>query len=199
MADVPDGFAANRRLYAQMRPDDASLAHLLALLGSVSSAGPHGLRPVPRSQLHLTLIHFGKVRDVYRVIRSATGISLAAYEEALEGYIGRTEALLPPASFRLQPVHLSGFGANGRTLVVEYAPTPELSALHAALLAELEDFLAGCGIEDTAGFMAGDPNFMFAPTLRPHITLARGYTGPPPVLPLAPVTLTPMPVVYPGR
>ncbi|MCC3275071.1 2'-5' RNA ligase family protein [Arthrobacter sp. zg-Y20] len=199
MPEHRTGFDANRRLYAQMQPDAGSLAHLLALRDSLTSGAPRGTRPVPRGQLHLTLIHFGKVLDVHRVISAATGISLPDYGQLLAGYIERTEALLPEDSFRLQPVHLTGFGAHGRTLVAEYAPTPQLAALHAALLTELTGFLAACGIGDTAGFMAGDPNFMFAQTLRPHITLARGYTGEPPALPLAPVTLTPMPVVYPGH
>ncbi|MDN3904254.1 hypothetical protein [Arthrobacter sp. YD2] len=193
------GFDANRRLYAQMRPDGGSLAHLLALQQAVAAAAPRGVRPVPSRQLHLTLIHFGKVLDVYRVITAATGISLPDYARLLEGYIERTESLLPATAFHLQPVRAAGFGAHGRTLAVEYAPTPELSALHAGLLEELEGFLAACGIAGTASFMAGDPNFMFARTLRPHITLVRGYTGPPPGLELGRVTLIPMPVVYPGR
>ncbi|WP_146364389.1 2'-5' RNA ligase family protein [Arthrobacter yangruifuii] len=192
----PPGFDANLRLYAQMKPDAASLAHLVSLQGVLPSGG----RLVPRRQLHGTLIHFGKVMDVYRVIREETGISRAAYEPLLGGYIARTEALLPSSSsFRLEPAGLAGFGARGSTLVVEYQPTAELTALHGQLFTVLVDFLTACGVSDTAAFLAADPNFMFASTLRPHITLARGYSGPLPALPLEPVRLIPMPVVYPGH
>ena len=189
------GFDANLRLYAQMQPNAASLAHLLSL----QAALPPGARLVPHRQLHLTLIHFGKVLDVYRILAAATGIALPAYEDQLTGYIARTEALLPADSFRLDPLGFAGFGARGRTLVIEYLPTPELASLHADLCAELVRFLAACGIADTAEFMAGDPNFMHAAVLRPHITLARSYAGTLPDVPPVPVSLTPMPVVYPGR
>ena len=211
MPESPAGFDTNRRLYAQMRPDDPSLDHLLALQEAAAAqpgvehdalrhpARARAPRPVPRRQLHLTLIHFGKVLDVHRVISTVTGISLPAYEKLLPGYIARTEALLPGTSFRLQPVGAAGFGAHGRTLVVEYEPAPELTALHSALLQELESFLGECGITDTGAFMAQDANFMYARTLRPHITLVRGYTGPVPALDLEPVTLASMPVVYPGH
>ena len=193
------GFDANLRLYAQMQPDAASLAHLLSLQEALAAGAPRGARPVPRRQLHLTLIHFGKVLDVYRIIHGAGGIVLPDYERLLSGYIDRTEALLPAASFRLEPVGLAGFGAHGRVLAAEYRPTPELTALHTQLLGELTAFLADCGVADTSAFMASDPNFRFATVLRPHITLARGFAGSPPELPLQPVTLSPMPVVYPGR
>ncbi|UWX96061.1 2'-5' RNA ligase family protein [Arthrobacter zhaoxinii] len=189
------GFDANLRLYAQMEPDGASLAHLLSL----QDALPAGTRRVPRRQLHATLIHFGKVMDVYRVISAETGISRSAYDQLLGGYIARTEALLPPSAFRLDPLGTAGFGARGSTLVVEYQPSLELTALHGELYEVLVDFLAACGVSDSAAFMASDPNFMFAAALRPHITLARGYLGAVPPLRLEPVTLTPMPVVYPGH
>ncbi|MCC9145715.1 MULTISPECIES: 2'-5' RNA ligase family protein [unclassified Arthrobacter] len=187
------GFDSNLRLYAQLQPDAASLAHLLSLRQAVSAPA----RPVPRHQLHLTLIHFGKVLDVYRIISAQTGIELPAYKQLLSGYIARTEKLLPMDSFRLEPAGLAGFGARGTTLVVEYLPSPEITALHRELYAVLAGFLADCGVADTVGFMASDPNFMFASQLRPHITLARGFSGALPALPLETVTLKPMPVMYP--
>ncbi|MCC9204434.1 2'-5' RNA ligase family protein [Arthrobacter sp. zg-Y769] len=195
MPESRPGFDANLRLYAQMQPDAPSLAHLLSL----QQALPPGTRLVPRRQLHGTLIHFGKVLDVYRVISTETGISLPAYERLLAGYIARTEALLPAATFRLEPVGFAGFGARGSTLVVEYLPSAELTALHGELHAALVDFLAACGVSGTEAFMAADPNLMFASTLRPHISLARGFAGALPSLPLESVTLQPMPVVYPGH
>ena len=195
MPESRPGFDANLRLYAQMQPDGPSLAHLLSLQESL----PAGTRLVPRRQLHLTLIHFGKVLDVHRAVSRQSGISLPDYEELLTGYIARTEAMLPAVPFRLEPAGFAGFGGRGSTLVVEYLATPELDALHRKLYGELVDFLEAAGIADTAAFMAHDSNFMFASALRPHISLARGYTGALPSLPLESVTLQPMPVVYPGH
>lgn len=195
MPESRPGFDANLRLYAQMQPDGPSLAHLLSLQEPL----PAGTRPVPRRQLHLTLIHFGKVLDVYRVINAQTGLSRSAYEGLLAGYIARTEALLPAVSFHLEPVGFAGFGTRGSTLAVEYLPTPELALLHRELYGELVGFLGAAGIRDTDAFMAGDPNFRHAGTLRPHISLARGFAGALPSLPLESVTLQPMPVVYPGH
>ncbi|MCQ1956297.1 2'-5' RNA ligase family protein [Arthrobacter sp. zg-Y826] len=195
MPESRPGFDANLRLYAQMQPDGPSLAHLLSL----QQALPDGTRLVPRPQLHLTLIHFGKVLDVHRAINAQTGISRSAYEQLLAEYIARTEALLPAVSFRLEPAGFAGFGTRGSTLVVEYVPTPELALLHRELYGALVGFLGAAGIRDPAAFMAGDPNFMHAGTLRPHISLARGFAGALPSLPLKSVTLQPMPVVYPGH
>lgn len=188
----PD-LAANIRLYAQMRPDDKGLEHLELLQRSL----PAGTRLLPRRQLHLTLIHFGKVMDVFRVVSAAGSISLEDYHGLLAGYIRSTEALLPEREFVVQPLGMAGFGNSGRTLVIEYAPAADLARLHARLFRVLRNFLASCGIADVDGFMAADPNFMFASSLRPHITLARGYTGLQPDLRLEPVTLRPLPVVYP--
>lgn len=193
---VPPGhpdLEANIRLYAQMRPDQEGLEHLESLQRSL----PAGTRLLPRRQLHLTLIHFGKVLDVFRVVSAAGGVGLDDYRELLAGYIRSTEELLPERNFVVQPLGVAGFGNSGRTLVAEYAPAADLARLHARLYRVLRDFLAACGIADVDGFMAADPNFMFASSLRPHITLARGYTGPQPNLRLRPVTLRPLPVVYP--
>ncbi|MCC3291528.1 2'-5' RNA ligase family protein [Arthrobacter sp. zg-Y1110] len=195
MPESRRGFDANLRLYAQMQPDGPSLAHLLSLQESL----PAGTRLVPRKQLHLTLIHFGKVLDVHRAVNAQTGISRSAYEQLLAGYVARTEALLPAVSFRLGPVGFAGFGTRGSTLVVEYLPTPDLALLHRDLYRELVGFLGAAGIRDTAAFIAGDPNFIHAGTLRPHISLARGFAGALPSLQLESVTLQPMPVVYPGH
>ena len=201
MPESRPGFDANLRLYAQMQPDGPSLAHLLSLQESL----PAGTRLVPRRQLHLTLIHFGKVRDVYAVVAAATGISAAEYEELLACYVAQTEAGMPVRPVVLEPAVLSRFGRHGRTLVLEYFPSAVLMQSHAAAFAALQKFLRGCGIEDVEAFTAADPNFMFASRLRPHITLSRGFAGtlPAPVHAASPevfhlesVRLESMPVVY---
>lgn len=205
----PAGFlAANPRLYTQLRPGPASLAHLAAVQRELAGesaapdAGRTGPRWVPVDQLHLTLIHFGKVLDVYAVLTTATGVGWPDYGRLLEAYIRDTEALLPAAWFRLEPLALARFGRHGRTLVAEYRPDPALAAVHARAYAALTEFLRGCGISDPAAFTAQDPNFMFAAGLRPHITLCRNFEGTVPgtdVLPLLPVMVRPLPVLYPPK
>lgn len=213
-------LAGNRRLYAQLRPDAESLEHLrelqqdLAARPEVNDGGAP--RWIPERQVHLTLIHFGKVRDVYAVISAAADISREEYEELLAGYVAETEAAMPQQPVLLEPAVLSRFGRHGRTLVLEYFPSAALLHSHTLAYAALETFLNACGITDVPAFTAEDPNFMFSSRLRPHITLARGFTGTLPApqrrqdvpsdgllqtgrsITPAPVRLESMPVVYPG-
>lgn len=189
-------WGTDPRIYAQMRPDAASLAHLRSLQEALPRRP--GLRLATPARLHLTLIHFGRVRDVHAVLQAAVpGLDEEVFTAALGEYLQATRAVLPARSVTFDPVGTAGFGPGGRVLVVEYRPAPELLAVHAALYAVLERFLHRCGVQDIDAFTAGDPNFRHAARLRPHITLARGWNGAPPALsPLEPVTLEPMPVLY---
>lgn len=204
-------LSGNRRLYAQLRPDPESLTHLMKLQQDLAALPEinDGGRPrwVSERQLHLTLIHFGKVRDVYAVVSVATGIAREDYEVLLADYVAETEAAMPGQPVVLEPAVLSRFGRHGRTLVLEYFPSAALMQSHAAAFAALAAFLRRCGIADVEAFTAADPNFMFASRLRPHITLSRAFAG---VLPaflpgsgdgagafqLTHVRLESMPVVY---
>ncbi|MBO0907643.1 2'-5' RNA ligase family protein [Arthrobacter sunyaminii] len=174
-------LSGNRRLYAQMRPDAGSLELILALQQALAARTQvnDGGRPrwVPERQVHLTLIHFGKVRDVYAVVSAAGNISWDEYEERLAAYVAATEAAMPREPILLEPAVLSRFGRHGRTLVLEYFPSSALLRAHERAYAALEVFLNSCGIPDVGAFTAADPNFMFASALRPHITLARGFAG----------------------
>lgn len=174
-------LSGNRRLYAQLRPDAGSLEPVLALQQSLAALpevnGSGGPRWIPERQIHLTLIHFGKVRDVYAAVSAAGGISWDEYEDRLEDYVAATEAAMPREPILLEPAVLSRFGRHGRTLVLEYFPSSALLLAHERAYAALEDFLRSCGIADASTFTAADPNFMFASGLRPHITLARGFGG----------------------
>ena len=210
-------LAQNRRLYAQLRPDADSLEQVKRLQQSLAEhpGVNDGGRPrwIPERQIHLTLIHFGKVRDVYAAVSAAAEVSWDTYEELLADYVRETEAAMPRQPVVLEPAVLSRFGRHGRTLVLEYFPSSALMSAHERAYGVLVDFLHSCGIEDAAAFTAADPNFMFASGLRPHITLARGFAGTLPAptrgvqggsLPVvgapipATVRLESMPVVYTG-
>ena len=177
----PGYLSGNRRLYAQLRPDAQSLELVVALQQALAALPEvnDGGRPrwIPARRLHLTLIHFGKVRDVYSAVSAVADVSWEQYEDYLAAYVAQTEAAMPREPVLLEPAVLSRFGRHGRTLVVEYFPSSALMQAHERAYAVLEDFLHSCGIADAGAFTVADPNFMFASRLRPHITLARGFAG----------------------
>lgn len=188
---------SNIRLYAQMKPDDDSLAHLQNLQNSLPKQ-TRG-RSVPLQGIHLTLIHYGKVDDVYAVITKHSAISYDRYRELLHDYITTTERLLQMGPISLKPKGFARFGSREGTLVIEYLPDDVLLQAHAGMYDALCVFLVCCGIRDIDEFIAGDINFMHAPILKPHITLCKGYEGALPTLRLHPVTLHSMPMVYPPK
>ena len=183
----------NVRLYAQLRPEGDGLAHLEEIqhtlpaeaCGRLTSAG----------QLHMTMIHFGRIKDVFETIRRVTDISWERYSQLLAAYIQDTTGLMPEEPFLAQPAGYARFGQRGGTLVIEYTVPRRLIELQAGMYDVLRDFLTACGIRDAEAFMAGDLNFMHARVLRPHITLCKGYQGELPSAPLRPVRLQSSPTV----
>lgn len=186
----------NIRVYAQLKPDQAGLEHLL----SVQSALPPQERgyAVSARQLHLTLIHFGKVFEIYDRLQTAVpDVTYETYETNLKAYIAGSEAAMPQHSITLRPSGFALFGNSHATLVVTYDTNQELLEAHQAQYWLLVSFLKKCGLEDPEGFMKKDVNFMFAQEPKPHITLYKNYGSALPTLALLPVTLLSMPTVYP--
>lgn len=178
-----------------MKPDHVSLEHLKYLQKQLPAQ--QGGFAQPERALHMTLIHFGKVRDVFTVITNLTSIPFEDYVRQLEWYIQETIKILPAQSFELTPLQLSGFGLQGRTLVAEYEAPPALHDVHDELYTVLKKFLAVCGISDVEAFMKNDRNFMHAQNLKAHITLYKGFGGSIPDLTLLPITVEAMKLVYP--
>lgn len=186
----------NIRLYAQMRPDETSLQHLSDIQRALPSQ-PRGYA-VPAKRMHVTLIHFGKIHEIYALLQRSTGIKHDDYIRLLTGYIKNTNSLLPVGTHRLEPLRWAAFGEHGNTLVIEYMPETELQSVHAKLSEVLQQFLRDCGVQDVEGFMAKDPNFKQALTFRPHLTLYKGYFSALPDLSLSPISLETMPLLYPA-
>lgn len=185
----------NIRLYAQMKPDLDGVRHL----ADVQSSLPEQKRgrAVAPKQLHMTLIHFGKVHDVFETLHAQTGISYADYAPRLAQYIKQSNTLLPAEPAVIHPRGFAFYGQRGGTLVIE-CETPEwIIETHARLVETLREFFSACGIGDIDEFMAGDINFMHVGELRAHITLYKGYAGDPPNVELMPVRVRPTPFVYP--
>ena len=66
---------------------------------------------------------------------------------------------------------------NTNTLVIRYRLTPEIKKLHQICLNILIQFFKICGIDNVETFMNLDPNFKNALTIKPHLTVAKAYSG----------------------
>ncbi|PLS81618.1 hypothetical protein CYG49_01625, partial [Candidatus Saccharibacteria bacterium] len=149
-----------------------------------------------QKQLHLTLIHFGRVHDIYQNISSVSDISYAEYEGLLTEYIEESESLLPTNPVTISPTAFGGFGSKGKTLALEFEPPDTLLETHQNLYQVLRKFLKNCRIEDVDSFMKDNPNLEHAHALKPHITLCRGFKGRAVDPPLQDVVLLPVPTIY---
>ena len=174
------------RLYVQLTPDAATTDYLQRLQRQVVTSG----RPLPAQHLHLTIIHFGKIGDMYHDIHRESGVSRSAYDDALWDYIERSQQALPKTPIILHPHHLELFGARRSTLVLRTTSTDTLEDAHKLLYQYLRDFLRRCDIDDIDTFIVGNHNLRYAPTLIPHITLARGFTAELPAVTVEPTPLT---------
>lgn len=147
-------------------------------------------------ELHLTLIHFGKVPDIYRTLSAYAHFDDNRFKTSLEQYVTATQALLPYRLDRLKCTGYSLFGSNNTTLVARFIATEELVSLHNALVDVLREFFRSIGIADPDTFMKRDPNFMYATELRPHVTLYKGYSGRLPIQQLEAIDFIGMDVLY---
>lgn len=185
----------NIRLYAQMKPDDDGVSHLADVQRQLPKQARG--RAVSLKQLHMTLIHFGKVYDVYEILQQKTGISYDEYAIRLKYYIQQTNILLPTGPAIIQPKGFARYGQRGGTLVIEYDVPTWIIEAHGKLVGVLRQFFDSCGVKNIDEFMTEDINFMHASELKAHITIYKGYTGSLPEIELRPVRIFTTPLVYP--
>ncbi|HEX8390059.1 MAG TPA: 2'-5' RNA ligase family protein [Candidatus Saccharimonadales bacterium] len=183
---------SNRRLYAQLRPDDNGLQHLIALQALIDNG-----KLVAPDALHLTLIHYGKVSEMYDDISAVSGIDRTSYMAALGRFVQTIEQILPQQPLLLQPSGFDKFGPGGMSLVIRYDATSKLRMIHACLYDELSRLLRTIGITDVDTFVQDNSNLQFTRVFRPHVTIALGYeTTPLPTTTLKSVYFKAMPIVY---
>ena len=160
------------RLYFQYRPTPTSQEQLLQWQALASTANPQA-RSVAPERLHVTILHFGILADVYRELtEQQPPLSWDTYIQAAEQLFNEGQRHLP-ATLSVAAEQFALFGPQSGVLGVLCSQPPELVAAHRAVRTCLEAFLQSCGIAHPRGFMQGSPNFRFAVELRPHISLLR--------------------------
>lgn len=184
----------DKRIYVQLQPDERGIDDLVAIQRELDSSRTGRL--MPPEELHMTVIHFGKSRDVLAAVRRESEIDEATYDDRLAEYVGRTQNILTDDTYDLTPAGFGHFGARGKTLVIRYEAPPELAELHSRAYSELTRFLGACGIADPETFVRHDPNFKNSRELKPHVTLYKGYEGRVPDIELGHIAVRFMKLVY---
>ncbi|RYZ89527.1 MAG: hypothetical protein EOP06_09215 [Proteobacteria bacterium] len=186
------------KLYVQLQPDQAAMQQLQSLQTQLDPAAS----AVSMDQLHMTIIHFGKIQKLIDSVSCRLKISEADLLECtnhlVQAWSMRLEAI-EDASIAMKSTAHSLFGVNHTTYVVEFE-APELAIqLHSECLLDLKAYFRTIGIADPTTFMQQDFNFQHALTLRPHVTIAKHYTGStPPAMPNTPIAASfhTMQIVY---
>lgn len=186
----------NVRVYSQLAPNESSVNKLINLQNKLQLK--KGQKRMRASEFHLTIIHFGKSWDVFKTVNAKTGVAREVFDAHLETFITRCEASIPSDDVLLTHTSYAKFGLRGQTLVAKFRCTDELRKVHAHQLMHLQDFFMCCGINDVDIFMANDPNFKYALSLEPHITIQKGYQGGLPTDSLDDITCHFMPMRYPA-
>lgn len=165
-------FSGDQRVYLQYKPNTESLTHLTSWQKSAIKENPQA-RPVRSDRLHLTVIHVGIIQDVYRELSAhLPNLDWTTYIGALHDFITQSQALLPEHIY-VRPEGFAMFGHNSSVLAIAVTPDTGLEQAHAHSLERLKQFFIDCGMEFPVPFMQGSPNFRYALTLRPHISLLK--------------------------
>lgn len=165
-------IAKHHRLYLQYRPDDAAHERLMTWQRKVMAVNPQA-RPIAAERIHLTVIHFGIIADVLRELREQLpSLDEAVFFRALDVFLVDSQAVLPEQA-QLIPEQISLFGQTGSVVALSCRAGGQLTAAHQATLEHLKAFFRSVGISEPVGFMQGSPNFRFALTFRPHLSLAK--------------------------
>lgn len=132
---------------------------------------------MPAHELHLTLLHIGKLDEMYAELRAAgADLSFAAFEAEADTFI-RTVMPLLPAQTAVRAERCSHFGPKRTALVLRVRVDDVLRAAHAASLVQLQKFLGACLPSKSSDFMRGNHNLRYALEFKPHITLLRSVAG----------------------
>lgn len=188
---------AHERLYLQYRPDENALEQLLDLQKRLIKANPQGVIVQP-DHIHLTLIHFGILADVYRELHEQQPkLTKDFFNQATEQFAQESQKVLPAqTSVTLDKLEL--FGSRSSVLALRVGISSELREAHAQARTLLEQHIESCGIRPARLFMQGSPNFRFALKLEPHISLIKAARNLPTVSLEADthLGLQAMPIVY---
>lgn len=185
------------RLYLQYKPDEAALSQLLDWQRAALVINPQA-REVQQNRMHLTVIHFGIITDVYRELREQQAdLTWEAYTHAVEEFINRSQSVLPE-EITVRPERFELFGSRSSVLALRVRVPDALLAAHKQALSLLKECIISCGIMPPEMFMQGSLNFRFALRLEPHLSLIKAARHRPNVALEAapPLKLSLMPMHY---
>lgn len=190
-----DKYMTDMRIYSQFKPDDEGIARLLEAQRKLSD--PERGRLMPKDEIHMTMIHFGKVEDVYARLRQTSEFSRETFDAAVNTLIDDMRASMNGSSFTLRHTGFERFGKNGKIIVATFETNDELNEFHGRQLEYLVTLLKNCGVPDPTAYMKNDHNFVNALTMRPHVTLKKGHEHRDlPNANMGMITFIPMNVVY---
>ncbi len=162
----------DQKLYVQLQPDQESLLHILKVQHKFAGVG----RQVKPEKIHLTIIHFGIIKDVLAILPETS----LTKQEAFATYVTETQVVISQykhSNFELYPKKLELFGEYKTTLVITYEPTKEIIIFHEKCLGILFKFLRQAGVVDPKSWMKRDRNFQHALSINPHITIVKNFTS----------------------
>jgi 2'-5' RNA ligase len=188
---------AHDRLYLQYRPDKLAHNQLLAWQSSGIEQNPQA-RAVQPDRIHLTVLHFGILADVFRELREQNdNLTKDIFMKAVEQFVLDTQDVLPQAT-TVYPERFELFGSGSSVLALRVRTSPELEQAHRRAFDMLIKCIASCGISQPEMFVPGSRNFRFAKKLQPHISLLKTARSKPTadVSIAQPLKLEVMPVHY---
>jgi len=160
------------KLYVQYRPVGESLQYITDMQSTVADQLPAG-RPMPFEQIHLTMIHYGKVAAIYETLKTANpDLAITTYEVAVEQFVRQCHNELPNY-ISTTSTELAAFGPSGKVIVVKLAENETLMTVQSTAASLLLDLFSSCGIADPIAFQKQDYNFQFVVPFHPHITLLK--------------------------
>ena len=161
------------RIYVQYLPKNKD--QLVRLQDDIAEQ-VSGVKFVPSSQLHMTVIHFGVAKFVYHHVRKILPhLSEAEFDQHLSALIAQYQRLsMPPLELRTTQLVLLGPG-HGVLALGLYA-NQRLVDLHQQAYQLTVHWFEQFGLSHSEAkqFMMQDRNLLHAHELNPHITLARG-------------------------
>jgi 2'-5' RNA ligase len=168
------------KLYIQLAPDTQAITAIQNDVEGFSG------RSIESEQLHLTVLHIGKLERLYDSVYKETDISKTAFLEEADALASELEILKAKYDenhIELNATEFDVFGANRSVLVLRFETTDTLNALHASGLDSVRKFLQKCGIRDMDDFIEKNDSLKHSLSYKPHIALKKAFEGKVPVMP----------------
>ncbi|MBI3889032.1 hypothetical protein HY312_00435 [Candidatus Saccharibacteria bacterium] len=168
----------HQKIYVQLQPSASAIQMLINTQAALTHQKT--MRTVSSSKLHLTVLHIGLVQNLIDSISQHTGSTPDFIIGQIDIFITELSAIMQPyesKQFKLSTLESANFGTKNTILVIKFKPTTELEELYASCLQTTTKLLERCGITSPISFMEHDRNLKYALSIKPHVTIAKSYTG----------------------